>query len=1326
MKTKRAKRIQAVTGGMLLTLALAVICGWLLRNAFIVQLRQDAIAMVFNSALCFAMVGIVLLASASSSRLVKRLPSAAGVLLIALSLLTLFQQLSGVDLKLDMAWLHSWLVDGNPSPGRIPLNTSTGFLLTGVVLVLAPRAVGSTGILVVQVSILLIAFLALAGLVGHLLQLEHLYGITVTRMAIHTTVGLLIVCVGLWGYCRATPWYQQRQAFEDGDKIVIGGTVMLILATLLVGVALFTAQQSTVETILRENLSRTLKVQTAIFNVSVEQLVAKARLNASRTRIYALIRAVEVTPGDEALQWELATIGDSILASGARSIAVYTLAGQPLISMGQPSPGSGLSVALDELPGTLEWDESFYLKLSLPLQDGDEILGTMVVEEPLSQVIQQLMTHEVDNQYEARLCFREGNLLRCFPDESHQQVYTAPAHSMYGQVTPMGLATEGKSGQFKGLDFENTNVVAAHAPLLAKGMGIVIKQDTRLLLRPIREQFRWSIPLLVLLIVGGALLLHSQIKPITGRITQSELAAREKELRMRTVIDTVGEGIITLDEHSNIESFNDGASKIFGYTPEEIIGKKITVLMPEHMRSAHMAGMEHFLAGGAPAVIGKKSVELPAVCKNGAMIQIELTVTAIFLDDRYLFVGITRDISERKKAELKLRLAKQQAEKANQAKSDFVANMSHEIRTPMNAVLGMAQLLERTNLSPEQKKYLDMITSSGKSLLGILNDVLDFSKIEAGKMELAPIQFLLSDVLSSLANLMNVNAAQKNLELVINVDEEVPPMLWGDAHRLQQILVNLVSNAIKFTEQGEVAVQVNAVTDPASENGDALQLEFLVRDTGIGMSDAQLARLFTPFTQADSSTTRKFGGTGLGLTISRRLVELMGGTITAQSVPGQGSEFAIRIPFAMLHQQLQKNAPPFMRELRLLIVEDNQSSRAVLQKIITSWLWQADVVSSGKEAIEKAREALATHKHYDAILVDWQMPGMTGVITIEALRGLWAGPTPPILLMVNAYGHEKIIQQEKNLAATQRPSAYLFKPFTSSSVFDALHEVLAGGQGKAQNSHAANAVINAHILLVEDNEFNQIVAGEILNQAGATLEIADNGQRAIERLRSNSSAFDLVLMDVQMPVMDGFTATRIIRNELQLAIPILAITAGVTEFEREECIASGMNDLIAKPIEADVMLATIERYLPTAKKSVTSDVAEKARTNVAVQYQQPVLDVRKFNIEKLMAMGGGTHIHREKLRGVIGSLIANTQKSIATLDVLYQRGDWEACARSLHTLRGTIGMLGAADFIETAKVMEAELLAQPSASQLNAIWKTLHSELEQTLAAAQQWLDEPG
>ncbi len=1323
MNTKRARRVQTIAGALLVGLASTVIIGWLLRYSAVVQLRSDAIAMVFNTAVCFAITGAGFLASRGSPRFAKPAHWITGASLILISSLTVFQHLTGIDLRIDHAEMHLWLADGNPAPGRIPLNTATGFLLAGLVFLLAPRAAGSTGILAVQVAIMLIAFLALAGLIGHLLQLEHLYGITATRMAIHTTLGLLLVCFGLWGYCRATPWYQQRRAFEDSDKIVMGGTLMLIAATLVVGVAIFAAQQSTVETILRENLSRTLKVQTAIFNLSVEQLVAKAKLNAGRTRIFALSRAIESAPQDESLRRELDAIGESILASGARSIAIYNNAGAPLLTLGQAPSQSGLSVKLDNYPGTLEWDRSFYIRLELPIQDSNETLGTMVVEEPLSDVIQQLMTHEVDNQYQARLCFRDVNRLSCFPDESHHQAYTAPIYSIYGQITPMGLATSGRSGQFKGLDFENTNVVAAYAPLLAKGMGVVIKQDTRLLLRPIREQFRWSIPLLVLLVVAGAMMLHSQIKPITARITNSERAAREKELRMRTVIDTVGEGIITLDEASNIESFNEAASEIFGYTPEEIIGKKITLLMPEHMRGAHMSGMDRFLAGGEPAVIGRKSVELPAVRRDGSVIEVELTVNAILIDDHYLFVGIVRDISERKKAELKLRLAKQQAERANQAKSDFVANMSHEIRTPMNAVLGMAQLLGRTQLSREQKKYLDMIASSGKSLLGILNDILDFSKIEAGKMELAPVQFLLTEVLSSLANLMSVNAAHKNLELIITVDEKTPLMLWGDAHRLQQILVNLVSNAIKFTEQGEVVVQVNALLAPV-DNDQGLQLEFLVRDSGIGMTDAQVARLFTPFTQADSSTTRKFGGTGLGLTISRRLVELMGGTIEVHSIPGQGSEFVVRIPFATAQQKIEKNPPAFMRDLRLLIVEDNQTSRLALQKIIQSWLWQVDVVASGKEAIDKARSVAASHQRYDAILVDWQMPGMTGITAVEALRGIFTTQAPPIILMVNAYGHEKIVQQENHLADVQRPSAYLFKPFTSSTVFNVLHEVLAGELEPRSNVSEVTPAINAHILLVEDNEFNQIVAREMLTQAGATLEIADNGHVAIERLRAGGETFDLILMDVQMPVMDGFTATRIIRNELKLALPILAITAGVTEFERDECIASGMNDLIAKPIEAEVMLATIARYLPEGRKTGVVTSASRNESAVTPTIHPAAGLPAKFNIEKLLAVGPGTVEHREKLRVFVSNLIVNTQKSLLTLESLHQKNDWEACARSLHTLRGTIGMLGAADFIEVAKNLEAELLAQQSVAHSNALWNAMREELQQTLAAAQQWVSD--
>jgi PAS domain S-box-containing protein len=1310
---------QTIAGFLALVLGLVVIAGWLMRSAVIVQVRPDAIAMVLNSAACFVVTGIALIASTSMLRFSRTFTTVGGALLVALSTLELFQHFSEVGLHLDLGEFHRWLRDGNPNPGRMPPNTAAAFLLTGLVLLLAPGMAGRTPVFMVLLSILLIALLGVAGLIGHLLQLEHLYGVTATRMAIHTAVGLLIVCVGLWGYCRATDWYHSREDFADADQIVIGGTTLLILATILVGVASFAAQQSTVEKILRENLARALKIQSAVFTLSIEQIATKAKLNAARTRIFTINRALASTPGDVAMRHELELIGDSILASGTRALVIYNNAGQPLLQAGQFSAGSALSVPLDHFPGTLEWNKSFYVKLRFPISDGQRQLGEMIIEEALSNVVQQLVNQEFNSQNEIRLCFRNSDTVSCFPDESHAQIYTGSTISRYGQITPIGLATSGATGEFKGLDFDGVSVVAAYAPLLAKGMGIVIKQDSHLLLRPIREQSRWSIPLLLVLIVGGALVLQIQIKPVTARITKSERSAREKELRMRTVIDTVGEGIITLDEQSNIESFNGAASQIFGYSPDEVIGKKITLLMPENMRAAHTAGMSRFLTGGVPVVIGKKSVELPGLRKDGSVFQLELTVNAIRQDDHYLFVGITRDISERKKAELKLRLAKQQAERANQAKSDFVANMSHEIRTPMNAVLGMAQLLARTSLSAEQQKYLEMISASGKSLLDILNDILDFSKIEAGRMELAPVQFKLNDVLSSLANLMSVNAAQKNLELVMSVDEKIPPLLWGDSHRLQQILVNLVSNAIKFTEQGEVSVHVSVIAPEAALKNEEIRLQFLVRDTGIGMTDAQLARLFSPFTQADSSITRKFGGTGLGLTISRRLVELMDGSIYVSSIHGQGSEFAVQIPFVVSAAEIQQKSPAFMRRLQLLIVEDNQTSCASLQKIMQTWFWQADVATSGKDAIERVREADAKHNHYDAILVDWQMPGMNGINTIEAIRALAISVVPPMVLMVNAFGREKIFQQEKSMAPMQQPSAYLFKPFTSSSVFDTLHELLAVDVEASSHSRAANMHLQGRILLVEDNEFNQIVARELITQAGATLDIVDNGQKAVDRLREQRDSYDLILMDVQMPVMDGFTATRIIRNELGLSLPILAMTAGVMEFECNECIACGMNDLIAKPVEADVMLATLARYLPHQTDIVPGSENKSADRE---DNNQKAVASPKFNIEKLLALAPAAGDYREKTRLLVTNLLTNTEKAISNLQQHYQQGDWEACAHVLHTLRGSVGMLGATDFIEAAKILESELLTQKTVQHSNVGWQHLHQELQQTLAAAQEWL----
>ncbi|MQA36796.1 response regulator [Rugamonas aquatica] len=656
--------------------------------------------------------------------------------------------------------------------------------------------------------------------------------------------------------------------------------------------------------------------------------------------------------------------------------------------------------------------------------------------------------------------------------------------------------------------------------------------------------------------------LESVIEERTLQLQWAQREASDRELRTRTVMDNVGDGIITINAEGVIESFNRAACGIFGYTPEEAIGANIMCMMPESMRGAHHAGMARYLSGGAPTVVGKNNVELQGLRKDGTTFVLELSIRALFVDGHHLFVGIVRDVTERKRAERELRQAMEQAQIASAAKDVFVANMSHELRTPMNAVLGMAHLLNTTGLSPEQGRYLEMIRASGQSLLGILNDILDFSKMSAGKIEVHPVRFLLDDVLHSLASIMSVSVGEKNLELCLGVELDVPRVLVGDALRLQQILVNLTGNAIKFTEQGEVSVLV----ERAGGEG-AVLLRFTVRDTGIGMSEEQLARLFSPFTQADLSTTRRFGGTGLGLTISKGLIELLGGAIEVSSTAGLGSAFTFTLP---MKQGDATEAPKPAHRRHLLVVDDNPTSRSYLGKTIQAWGWTCDIVATGTEALALLRSGRA----YDAALVDWQMPDMDGPATMRAVQ---QESGTPVICMVNAYGRSKLVQDMEAVSAP----VFLTKPVTASSLYDAVQTALARRHGDAAAGPATpgpKVLLGVRVLLVEDNPINQQVAKGILEQAGAQVAVAENGEEALKLLRDGLQC-DLVLMDVQMPVMDGFTATRAIRDELRMTLPVIAMTAGVMESEREQCIAAGMDDFIGKPVDVEQMFATIAKHL---------------------------------------------------------------------------------------------------------------------------------------------------
>jgi len=787
-----------------------------------------------------------------------------------------------------------------------------------------------------------------------------------------------------------------------------------------------------------------------------------------------------------------------------------------------------------------------------------------------------------------------------------------------------------------------------------------------------------------------------ELEQEVGDRQRAQEALRESEGRIRLILNSTAEAIYGIDRDGKCTFCNPATLRLLGYQkPEDLFG-----------RNMHKV-MHHSRADGSRYAVTDCSIYSSLKTGEGIHLDSEVFWRAdgVAFPSEFWSYPIRKegeivgavvtflDITERKLAEEALRKSKEEAEAGSRAKSEFLANMSHEIRTPMNGIIGMTDLALDTELTGEQREYLSLVKSSADSLLHLINDILDFSKIEAGKFELEKTEFEIRDLFSDTLKSLAVRANKKHLELSARVSPEVPRIIVGDPTRLRQLIVNLVGNAIKFTEQGNIVVDAKI----ENQSSDAVQLHICVSDTGIGIPPEKHELIFESFAQADGSTTRRFGGTGLGLTISRRIVELMGGRIWLESAAGEGSNFHFTARFELSSQPAPAGEPVIHRglqELAVLIVDDNDANREILAEMMSNWRMKATAVGSGGLALQTIAAANAAGHPFSIVLIDMEMPEMNGIELAQAIRSEWT-PAVPLILMLPA---DRLLSDRAQLCEVG-VNVFLTKPVGQSELLDAL--VLSLGMPAANGLPTGIAAAekepaarhnDLHILLAEDNPVNQKLAIRLLEKTGCRVTTANNGKEVLSLLEQVPPLrIDLVLMDIQMPEMDGMEATAAIREGEKSSgghLPIIAMTANAMRGDRERYLAGGMDGYVSKPIDSRGLFIEVERCLTGLTKGTPMTKVERNEQ----------LD----RVSLLSRVEGD----RELLAEIIQIFLADAPQLIVAMRQALAQGDMRLLERSAHSMKGAAANLSALDTVKAASQLEQSAKnedAESSKTNLSAL-----------------------